>query len=231
MEDQNYGLLENYKDLGVGIVEFALDDYISTVKSLMHYYRKLDNSLNEHLGRQRKYHERCGDVCRDIYRRINNLNEIERFLTGEYVQKLTTLDAEGLFKKAKQILKQKGYKVKLMSLIVTSDDKGVRIFANEKEGANGKYTLYSIGISSKNSDGTWLNGYLNCRFKKGVSVPNKAKIKINSAFFCNSKSGSKVYTSLMITDFEILEGGDSAAGDADSFMKIPDNIDDEAPFL
>ena len=230
MDDSSYGILENYKELGVGIIEFALDDYVSTAKSLRHFYKKLDNSLNENLGRVRKHHERCGDVCRAIYRRINNLNEIERFLTDEYVQKLTTLDVDGLFRETKRRLKEKGFRVKLMSLVVRSDDKGVRIFANEKEGANGKYTLYSIGIASKGSDGNWINGYVPCRFKKGVTVANKAKIKINSAFFCNSKSGDKVYTSLLITDFETIDAGD-AATDADGFVKIPDTVDDEAPFL
>ena len=31
---RNYGILENYESLGTGIVEFALDDYASTVKRL-----------------------------------------------------------------------------------------------------------------------------------------------------------------------------------------------------
>ena len=230
MDVQGYGLLENYKDLGVGIIEFALDDYIATVKSLRTYYKKLDRSLEVGF-KARKYHERCGDVCNGIYHRIKNLNDIEIFLTGEWVTQLTDLNVDVLFRETKNRLREKGYRLGLMGLTVTTDDKGVKVFANEKEGPNGKFTLYSIGVSSKNKDGSWVNGYRPCRFKKGVSVANKTKIKINSAFFCSSKGGDKVYVSLMITNFDVLEPGETASEDAESFMKIPDNIDEEVPFL
>ena len=119
-----------------------------------------------------------------------------------------------------------------MGLSVTSDDKGVKIFANEKETADGKkFTLYSVGVSSKNMDGNWVSGYLPCRFKKGVSVANKTKIKINSAFFVCSKSGDKTYVSLMITNFDVLEQGESAADQTDEFLKIDESVNDEVPFL
>lgn len=110
-----------------------------------------------------------------------------------------------------------------MGLTVKSDDKGVMVFANEKEGANGKYTLYSIGVSSKNSNNEWVSGYLNVRFKKGVTVPNKTKIKVNNAFPVVTKSGDKSYVSFMITDFETLDGGDG-------FVDMSNIKDEELPF-
>lgn len=230
MDVQSLGLLENYKDLGVGIIEFALDDYVSTVKSLCTYYKKLDKGLEEGF-RAQKYHQRVGDICCEIYHRIKNLNEIERFLTGSWVKQLTDLDVELLFDETKNKLRQKGYKIGLMGLQVTTDDKGVRIYANEKEGANGKFTIYSLGVTRKDQNGDWVTGYINCRFKKGVTVANKTKIKINSAFFTPSKSAGKTYTNLMITDFEVLEAGILASEGADEFMKIPEGVDDEDPFL
>ena len=231
MDGRDYGILENYKELGVGIIEFALDDYVSTIKSLRTYYKKLDRCFSEDFKAQ-KYHQRMGDVCHDIYDRIKNLNDIESFLSGEWVKQLTDMDVEMLFRETKNKLRQKGFKVGLMSLTVKTDEKGVTVFANEKDGATGKYYVYSLGISTKNFKGEgWTNGYINCRFKKGVEVPNKTKIKINSAFFTATKSGEKVYTNLMITDFDVIEPGETAAGDADSFMKIPEGIDEEAPFL
>lgn len=226
MAGQSYGLLENYKELGVGIVEFALDDYVSTVKSLRTFYKKLDRCFEADF-KAKKYHQRMGDVLYEIYRRVNNLNEIETFLTGDWVKSLTDIDTVTVFRETKKRLKKKGYKVDLMGLQVKTDDKGVMIFANEKEGPNGKFTLYSIGISSKKENG-WVNGYISCRFKKGITVPNKTKIKINSGFFCATKSGDKTYTSLMITDFDVLAPGENAP---DSFMKIPETVDDEVPFL
>ena len=110
-----------------------------------------------------------------------------------------------------------------MGLTVKSDDKGVMVFANEKEGANGKYTLYSIGVSSKDANKEWVNGFLNVRFKKGVSVPNKTKIKINNAFPVVTKSGDKTYVSFMITDFENLDN-------KEEWVDMSNVKDDELPF-
>ena len=230
MDAQSLGLLENYKELGVGIIEFALADYVSTVKSLRTYYKKLDRGLDEDF-KARKYHERVGDVCCEIYHRIHNLNDIESFLTGDWVKKLTDMDVDSLFRETKKQLRKKGYKVGLMGLTVKTDDKGVKVFATEHDGKNGKFTTYSVGISSKDMSGNWINGYVNCRFKKGVSVANKTKINIKSSFFVASKSGDKTYTHLMITDFEVLEEGETAAQDADEFMKIPEGVDEDTPFL
>lgn len=226
---RNYGVLENYGSLGTGIIKFALDDYASTVKSLCRYYDKLEKSLQAE--KAVKHHQRVGDICLAIYKKIWNLQEIERFLHSDWVQKLTELDIEYVFRAVKKKLKAKGYRVNLMGLIVTTDDNGVKIFAHEKESANGKFMTYSLGVNSKTQNGDWVNGYIACRFKKGVNVPNKTKIKINKSFFVASKSGEKSYTHLMITDFDVLEPGESAASDADGFMKIPDNVDDEVPFL
>ena len=113
-----------------------------------------------------------------------------------------------------------------MGLTVKSDDKGVMVFANEKEGANGKYTLYSIGVSSKNTNGGYNSGYINVRFKKGVEVANKSKIKINNAFYVVNKSGDKSYVSLMITDFDNM----SENANSDGFVDMNDIKDDELPF-
>ena len=114
-----------------------------------------------------------------------------------------------------------------MGLTVKSDEKGVMVFANEKEGANGKYTLYSIGVSSKDTNGGWVNGFLNVRFKKGVEVANKTKIKINNAFPVVTKSGDKTYVSFMITDFDNLSEGTNSE---DGFIDMSNIKDEELPF-
>ena len=220
----------NFDSLGVGIVHFAIGDYTSTIKSLARYYDKLDHFLNDS-GKAKTRYQRVGDICRDIYARINNIREIESFFNSEWAQSLTELDVNYLFNETKKKLRQKGYKVGIMGLIVTSDDKGVKVFAKERESANGKYFTYTIGVSSKNQDGSWSNGYVACRFKKGVTVANKTKIKVNNAFYCVNKSGDKSYTYLMITDFDVLEEGETAGNSADEFIKIPEKVEEELPFL
>lgn len=226
---RDYGILENYGSLGAEVVKFALDDYASTIKSLCTYYKKLERALGGE--RVLKHHQRVGDVCRDIYERIHNLNDIEKFLTSDWVQHLTTVDVDYCFRETKRKLREKGYKVNLMGLTVKSDDKGVKVYANEKESANGKFMTYSIGISSKNQNGEWVNGYLNCKFKKGVTIANKSKIKVNNAFFVASKSGDRSYTHLMITDFEVIDAGETATDSTEDFMKIPEGTADDVPFL
>ena len=224
----SYGILENYESLGAGVVKFALNDYTSTIESLCRYYEKLDKFLDENT-KAVKHHQRVGDICLAIYKRIENLNEIEKFLSGDWVKSLTSLDIEYVFEKVKKKLKEKGYKVNIMGLIVSTDEHGVKIFAHEKEGANGNFTSYTLGINTKDQNGNWINGYISCRFKKGITVPNKTKIKINKSFFVASRSNNKSYTHLMITDFDVLEPGDSEGGE--DFMKIPEGAADDAPFL
>ena len=113
-----------------------------------------------------------------------------------------------------------------MGLTVTSDDKGCMVFANEKTSDKGKYTLYSIGVSSKDANNNWVSGYVSCRFKKGVEVANKTKIKINNAFYVVTKSNGKTYTTLMITDFETLEEGEKSG----EWVKTDDSLGDDLPF-
>ena len=224
---------KGYADLSVGVIEFALDDYASTVKSLSRYHAKLVKYLDDTEKAKTRY-QRIGDICQDIYKRIWNMHDIETFLQSKWAKSLTSLDVDYLFSKLKKNLKKKGYKVGIMGMIVTTDDKGVKVYAKEREGANGKFMSYSVGVSSKSQSGEWVNGYVNCKFKKGVTVANKTKIKIKNSFFIVTKSGDKTYTQLMITEFDVLEPGETAAQDADEFIKIDDKakeLEDEMPFL
>lgn len=75
------------------------------------------------------------------------------------------------------------------------------IFKNEY---NGK-VFYSIGISKKNQDGKYENGYINVRFKKNVELENQTKIKINKAwvdFYCKDR---KTFPYIFISEFEKVE--------------------------
>ena len=108
---------------------------------------------------------------------------------------------------------------------LTSEDKAVMIFRNDKE-YNGKpFATYSISVSSKDKEGKWVSGYLDCIFKKGVSVENKTKIIIKNAFPTVSQGKDRTFVKWMITDFEI-EGQKSN----DDFMNIPDSIEEEIPW-
>ena len=72
------------------------------------------------------------------------------------------------------------------------------IFRNEN---NGKAS-YLIGISKKQQDGTYENGYIPCRFKKGVELENKTRIKIHQAWLDFYKVEKKTYIYVFINEFE-----------------------------
>ena len=64
-------------------------------------------------------------------------------------------------------------------------------------------TFYQIGLSKKDRNNNYINGYMNVKFKKGVSVPNMTKIVIKNAFidFYLDKN-NKTVPYIMILEFE-----------------------------
>lgn len=120
-----------------------------------------------------------------------------------------------------------------MSLKIITDSKPVTVIRQDKTRSGGKqYTQYSIMVSSKSADNTWINGFIECVFKKGVSVNNKSKININNAFYTVSDFNGKKYTKLMITDFAVVEDGEKPVQptSGDGFMDVHTGISDELPF-
>lgn len=109
-----------------------------------------------------------------------------------------------------------------MGLIIKTDDKGLRIWRNDK----GQYPSYYYSISRKVKDGNWENTFRNVKFKKGVEVENGTDIVIDNAFesFESWEKDGKTFKKdyLMITDFHKM-GVD---------IDIPDQaLEDELPFV
>ena len=121
-----------------------------------------------------------------------------------------------------------------MGLKIITDDRGpVTVFRQDKTSSAGNpYQQYSLGVSSKDKDGNWINGFINCQFKKDVEVANKAKIKINNAFYNVTESNGTKYYKVFIMDFEVVEPGEGQPPKAPdtSFMEIPDSAMDGLPF-
>lgn len=82
-----------------------------------------------------------------------------------------------------------------------------KVFAKEIEGSSGSFTAYSIGIGSKEQDGTWINAYLPARFRKGVEVPNNTTIDIKEAFLTVQKGNDYNRPMLMVMEFEAMPTG------------------------
>ena len=107
-----------------------------------------------------------------------------------------------------------------MGLKITTDDKGIMVFRDDK----GQYPSYYYSVSRKNDKDEYESCYRPIRFKKGIDVQNKTIIAINSAFesFNISKDGKK-YPYLMVTDFSIM-------GEPEPEITIPETDEDAIPF-
>ena len=105
------------------------------------------------------------------------------------------------------------------------------IFRNAHEGKDGTWYTYATGVSSKRQDGTYINGYLDVRFRKGIVVENKTKININDGFLTvreftlNGETQKRI--ELMILDFDIADGGAGHIREQEQFSAL--NYDD-VPF-
>lgn len=99
-----------------------------------------------------------------------------------------------------------------------------KVFASTYKGQNGEFTTYSVGLGSKEQDGTWINAYLDARFRKGVEVQNGTTIDIKEGFLTARKGKDFNKPSLMILDYEVLPTGQPMGS---GYMAVDD---DDVPF-
>lgn len=79
-----------------------------------------------------------------------------------------------------------------MSLRITGEN---YVWKNEKGN-------YSMSVSNKQMDGSWINASIPVQFKKGVELENKTKINITDAFltFWKGQDG-KANFKIMVLEF------------------------------
>ena len=102
----------------------------------------------------------------------------------------------------------------------TIEGKG-RVWAKDHDG----WTSYTIGVSSKAQDGTWINAYQPIRFKKGVKVDNGTDINYKG-FATVVKGKEKNFVIWQITEYR-LAGDDTARPTEDNFTAL---TTDDIPF-
>lgn len=79
-------------------------------------------------------------------------------------------------------------------------DKEIIIF--RKDGQYG--AMYSLGLSKKTQDDKTEYGYMPCKFRKGVDVADKTKIKIKNAWLSFNLKDKKTVPYIFINSFEEL---------------------------
>lgn len=78
---------------------------------------------------------------------------------------------------------------------------------------------YSLGLSKKDKEGNYINGFIKVNFKKGTELKNKTKIKIKDAWLDFYKEENKTVATLFINEFDIAEEPKEEKQDAYSYMK------------
>lgn len=64
--------------------------------------------------------------------------------------------------------------------------------------------LYSIGLSKKNKDGGYENGFINARFKKDIILNNKTRIKVKDSWLSFNTNDNKTFPYVFINQFEVI---------------------------
>lgn len=99
----------------------------------------------------------------------------------------------------------------------------IMVFKNEYNGNS----IYKLGLSKKNQDGTYTNGYILAQFKKGVELENKTNIYIKSAWltFYLTKD-KKTVPYVFINEFETVGENKIKEENKDPFQEMHDNIEE-----
>ena len=93
----------------------------------------------------------------------------------------------------------------------------VMIFKREYQGN----TFYNLGLSKKDKDGNYVNGYMPCQFKNGISLEDKTKIFIKSAWLSFYLKDKETKPYIFINEYELEN--------AQNTQNIVQNVDSD-PF-
>ena len=94
--------------------------------------------------------------------------------------------------------------------------------------------IYSIGLSKKNKNGGYDSGFMSVRFKKGVEVGNKTRIKIKDAWLSFNVKDNKTFPYIFINDYEVISepnpSAEKCGKEENPFENFGNSIKTEANF-
>lgn len=118
-------------------------------------------------------------------------------------------------------------------------DPEIRYTAGEKATAIARFTVV-VNRKFKNADGNYDADFISCQafgrtaefiekwFKKGSMIGCDGEIRTGSY---TNKDGQKVYTTdVVVSNVEFVGGKSDKPAADDSFMDIPDGVEEELPF-
>lgn len=100
-----------------------------------------------------------------------------------------------------------------------NSERPLMVFKREYNGR----VYYSLGISKKEMNGTYTNGYMPCEFKKGVSVNDKTRIYLKNAFLTFYLKDKQTVPYIKILEYETVE--ETIQNSKDPFELFADEVD------
>ena len=107
-----------------------------------------------------------------------------------------------------------------------TNERAVMIFKKEYQGN----TFYSLGLSKKDKNGNYINGYMPCQFKNGVSIEDKTKIQIKSAWLSFYLKDKETKPYVFINDFDLVEEA-AVQIETDPFLEFGQEVNIDDNFL
>jgi hypothetical protein len=105
-----------------------------------------------------------------------------------------------------------------------SNEYAVTIFKN----VNDYGTFYKVGLSKKDVNGNYINGYKDIRFKKGVELADKTKIYIKKAWLDFYIKDKKTIDYIFCSEFEeVAEAIANSKSDSEIIQAV---MNDDDPF-
>ena len=98
----------------------------------------------------------------------------------------------------------------------------VKVFENEYNGKK----FYKIGISKKDRDGNYINGYIDAQFRKEAKVDTSKKIYIQDAWLDFFRIEKITHTYIFINAFEYVSDAINKI-QSDPFEDLGVEINDE----
>lgn len=65
--------------------------------------------------------------------------------------------------------------------------------------------FYYISLSKKNKENNYINGYIQCKFRKGVVIPNITDINIKKSFLSFYLKDKITIPYIFVQDFDVIE--------------------------
>lgn len=82
-----------------------------------------------------------------------------------------------------------------------NSEKQFMVFRKDYQGK----AYYSLGLSKKDRNGNYVNGYISCEFRKGVTLENKTKIYLKDAFISFYLKDKQTVPYIKILEYETAE--------------------------